>query len=181
MASSASISTRANSSHNVPSHERAKLSSMESLLPDTGAVENLVGARSAQHMTEIAKQVGARCRWTRLTCPKTVSGVGGSSQTAEFQIVVEGNVGAANHIKYAAPVVGGASSGVPPLLGLRELSNSHCVYLPRSKQLKIVQDEHLIKWPEGTKTIHLTESPSGHLLLVKTPRGTAWKNQPPKT
>eukprot|EP00971_Amphidinium_carterae_P351093 6491908-Amphidinium_carterae.1 len=162
---SASVRHVQKTSESTPSHERAKLSSMESLLPDTGAVENLVGARSAQHMTEIASQIGARCRWTRLACPKTVSGVGGSSQTAEFQIVVEGNIGAASHIKYAAPVVGGSSSGVPPLLGLRELSNSHCVYLPRSKQLKVVSDEHLIQWPSGTKTIHLSESPSGHLLL----------------
>eukprot|EP00971_Amphidinium_carterae_P033337 656414-Amphidinium_carterae.1 len=56
-----------------------------------------------------------------------------------------------------------------PLLGLRELSNSHFVYLPRSKQLRIVQDEHLINWPDsppvGTKTVHLSESPNGHLLL----------------
>eukprot|EP00971_Amphidinium_carterae_P033338 656414-Amphidinium_carterae.2 len=65
MATAAATNKRLNSPQNIPSHDRAKLSSMESLLPDAGAVENLVGARNAHHMTEIAKQVGARCRWTR--------------------------------------------------------------------------------------------------------------------
>ena len=59
-------------------------------------------------------------------------------------------------LRYTAPVVCGASSGVPALVGLREMSNAHCVFLLRRKQIKIVDNEHHIRWPFGTRALHLS-------------------------
>ena len=148
-----------------PKHDKAKSDVMETLLPDTGAVDNLIGMDCARSISRLAQEKGLHCKWSRLLQPKVISGVGGSAQVSEYQLTVDGDMGHMTRIRYSAPVVGGQSSGVPALLGLREMANTHCVILPRSQQLKIVPNEHDIQWPDGTRTVHMTQAPSGHLLL----------------
>eukprot|EP00971_Amphidinium_carterae_P153334 3039826-Amphidinium_carterae.2 len=152
-----------------PSHDKA-VSRIHpaTLLPDTGAVENLIGARRAAEFHKEADRQGLHASWTKLRTPKLVSGVGGSAQLIQHQLTIEGRIAPKTSIKYVAPVIEGESAGVPALLGLKEQARAQCVILPNSKEMKILPisaDEKQIVWPPGTRTISLEQAPSGRLLV----------------
>eukprot|EP00971_Amphidinium_carterae_P146132 2896397-Amphidinium_carterae.4 len=155
--------------HVKPSHDKATSKRHPAtLLPDTGAVENLIGSRRAAEFHKEATRQGMSTSWSRLKTPKLVSGVGGSAQLIQHQLTVEGRIAAHITIQYTAPVIERESSGVPALLGLREQARARCVILPNLKELKILPphaSEAQISWPAGTKTIALEQAASGHLLV----------------
>eukprot|EP00971_Amphidinium_carterae_P281620 5590913-Amphidinium_carterae.1 len=119
-----------------PSHARALSSSDRcTLLPDTGAVENLIGAQQASRFAAKAKQTGSTVEWSVLKNPKLVSGVGGSAQVIRHQLAVTGRIAAGLQVRYVAPVTEGESSGIPALLGLNEMRQTGCILLPRSGKM----------------------------------------------
>eukprot|EP00971_Amphidinium_carterae_P132894 2631664-Amphidinium_carterae.1 len=156
-----------------PSHSRALSSCSDrcTLLPDTGAVDNLIGSQQAARFNDVAKQVKpvkAKVTWSVLKQPRLVSGVGGSAQVIRHQMTVVGQITPTLHMKYTAPVVEGDSCGIPALLGLSEMKQAGCIFLPQSKRLMVlpshVSDNEII-FPTGTKTVLLETSPSGHMLI----------------
>eukprot|EP00971_Amphidinium_carterae_P058637 1159590-Amphidinium_carterae.1 len=94
-----------------PSHSRALSSRSDqcTLLPDTGAVDNLIGSQQAARFNDMAKQVKAKVTWSTLKQPRLVSGVGGSAQVIRHQMTVVGQITPTLHMKYTAPVVEGDS------------------------------------------------------------------------
>eukprot|EP00971_Amphidinium_carterae_P335018 6470655-Amphidinium_carterae.1 len=98
------------------SHCRAQLEECPSLLPDSGAVENLVGSHTAKRLAAYSKQQGHQPRWVKLHRPKAISGVGGAASASTHQIIVELNLKGGLRLKYCAPVVTGASANIPALL-----------------------------------------------------------------
>eukprot|EP00971_Amphidinium_carterae_P071955 1422853-Amphidinium_carterae.1 len=152
-----------------PSHDRAMSQQHPAtLLPDSGAVENLIGAKRASAFHKEATKQGMRASWTKLKVPKLVSGVGGAAQLIQHQFTVEGHIAPRMSIRYSAPVIEGDSAGVPALLGLREQAKASCVLLPNLKVMKILpspEAETQIVWPAGTRTITMDQAASGHLLM----------------
>ena len=152
-----------------PNHDRAlSPDHPTTLLPDTGAVENLIGAKRAQEFHHLAQQMGQKARWTKLHKPKLVSGVGGSAQVIQHQLHVSGYVAPGVQVHYHAPVIDGPSAGVPALFGLKEQTRACCVLLPNMEVMKLLPDpasEAKIVWPAGTRTIPMSKAPSKHLLI----------------
>eukprot|EP00971_Amphidinium_carterae_P017625 347158-Amphidinium_carterae.1 len=155
------------------SHERAmSRKHPATLLPDSGAVEKLIGAQRATAVHKEAIKQGLRPTWTKLKMPKLVYGVGG---TAQF--TVEGQVSPKLSIQYTAPLIEGDSSGVPALLGLEEQARARCILLPNAQEMKIWPShctETQISWPSGTRTVNMEQygtvsgsirSPLSRLLL----------------
>eukprot|EP00971_Amphidinium_carterae_P185229 3678261-Amphidinium_carterae.1 len=68
-------------------HHSAQHDDKETLLPDTGAVGNLVGMNTAKRICASARRLGNKVTWSRLKVPKIVSGVGSGAAVAEFQVL----------------------------------------------------------------------------------------------
>eukprot|EP00971_Amphidinium_carterae_P237347 4711480-Amphidinium_carterae.1 len=99
-----------NSMSTTQNHSKAKLQHVETLLPDTGAVDNLIGLRTALRFAAAAKQQGTTVRWSKLQRPRLISGVGGRPAIANYQVSIEGRLPSGRSLIYVAPVVGEASS-----------------------------------------------------------------------
>eukprot|EP00971_Amphidinium_carterae_P117631 2330389-Amphidinium_carterae.1 len=155
------------------SHCRAQLEECPSLLPDSGAVENLVGSNTAKRLAKFSRQQGHQPRWVRLYRPKAISGVGGAASASTHQIIVELNLKGGLKLKYCAPVVSGTSANIPALLGLKEMSRAQMMIHPTQTAAYILPaTSSKPQLPPGSITIPLTLSPSGHqLLAVDTARG----------
>eukprot|EP00971_Amphidinium_carterae_P349217 6490904-Amphidinium_carterae.1 len=149
------------------SHGRAQLEECPSLLPDSGAVENLVGSNTAKRLADYSRQQGHQPRWVRLHRPKAISGVGGAASASTHQIIVELNLKGGLKLKYCAPVVTGNSSNIPALLGLKEMSRAQMMIHPTQTAAYILPSTSAKpQLPHGSITIPLTLSPSGHQLLA---------------
>eukprot|EP00971_Amphidinium_carterae_P352626 6492680-Amphidinium_carterae.4 len=149
------------------SHHRA-VTNQPTLLPDSGAVSNLIGSLRAKEFSKAAKSLGHAVTWTKLTQPRIVSGVGGTGSACQYLLTVTGRVGPKTVLRYRAPVISGSSEGVPALLGLQEQTAARAILLPQSKKLMILppqNSEQDIQFPEKTACIHLEVAPSGHLLI----------------
>eukprot|EP00971_Amphidinium_carterae_P349204 6490895-Amphidinium_carterae.1 len=149
------------------SHQRA-VTSQPTLLPDSGAVTNLIGSLRAKEFSKAAKALGHSVMWTKLTQPRIVSGVGGTGSACQYMLTVSGRVGPRTILRYRAPVISGTSEGVPALLGLQEQTAARAVLLPQSRRLMILppqSTEQDIQFPEQTASVHLERAPSGHLLI----------------
>eukprot|EP00971_Amphidinium_carterae_P196572 3901114-Amphidinium_carterae.2 len=101
---------------NKPCHTRALSSQADqcTLLPDTGAVDNLIGSLQAARFSERAKQTNAKVMWSLLKQPRLVSGVGGAAQIIRHQMTVTGQITPSLHMKYSAPVVEGIPAEFQP-------------------------------------------------------------------
>eukprot|EP00971_Amphidinium_carterae_P299419 5949178-Amphidinium_carterae.1 len=149
------------------SHHRA-VASQPTLLPDSGAVTNLIGSLRAKEFSKAARSLGQTVSWTKLSQPRIVSGVGGTGSACQYLLTVSGRVGPKTILRYRAPVISGSSEGVPALLGLQEQTAARAVLLPQSKRLMILPPqctEQDIRFPEGTACVNLEVAPSGHLLI----------------
>eukprot|EP00971_Amphidinium_carterae_P325781 6456226-Amphidinium_carterae.1 len=157
-----SFSTSTNEAQN---HSKARLETMETLLPDTGAVDNLIGLNTARRFAETARCMGTAVKWSKLQRPRVISGVGGRPAVAQYQVSIQGKLPSGRSLIYTAPVIGDASADVPALLGLREMSAAGIVNLPSASQLGFVKNLKDVHWPSDTTFVDLVTSPSGHQLL----------------
>eukprot|EP00971_Amphidinium_carterae_P065784 1303479-Amphidinium_carterae.1 len=121
-------------------HSKARLETMETLLPDTGAVDNLIGLNTARRFAETARRMGTSVKWSKLQRPRVISGVGGRPAVAQYQVSIQGKLPSGRSLIYTAPVNGDASADVPALLGLREMSAAGIVNLPSASQLGFVKN-----------------------------------------
>eukprot|EP00971_Amphidinium_carterae_P076040 1502131-Amphidinium_carterae.1 len=123
------------STNEAQNHSKARLETMETLLPDTGAVDNLIGLNTARKFAETARRMGTPVKWSKLQRPRVISGVGGRPAVAQYQVSIQGKLPSGRSLIYTAPVIGDASADVPALLGLREMSSAGIVNLPSAGQL----------------------------------------------
>eukprot|EP00971_Amphidinium_carterae_P166245 3295161-Amphidinium_carterae.1 len=123
----------------MQNHSKAKLHAMETLLPDTGAVDNLIGLNTARRFAAAARQQQTAVKWSKLQRPRLISGVGGRPAVAYHQISIEGKLPTGRSLVYTAPVVGDASADVPALLGLREMANAGIVSIPAEGRLGFIK------------------------------------------
>eukprot|EP00971_Amphidinium_carterae_P349019 6490797-Amphidinium_carterae.1 len=153
------------SSPETQNHSNAKLAMTETLLPDTGAVDNLIGLNTARRFAASARKQGSEVKWSRLQKPRLISGVGGRPAVAYHQVSIQGRLPSGRSLIYTAPVIGDASADVPALLGLREMSAAGIVYVPKEARLWFIHDLKQVRWPQNSHYAELVESPSGHQLL----------------
>eukprot|EP00971_Amphidinium_carterae_P349761 6491208-Amphidinium_carterae.2 len=154
-----------NSNMETQNHSKAKLHSVETLLPDTGAVDNLIGLNTARRFAAAARQQQSKVQWSRLQRPRLISGVGGRPAIAHYQVSIEGKLPTGRSLIYTAPVVGDASADVPALLGLREMSRAGIINIPSEKKLCFIKDVKKVQWPSDAFFVDMAESASGHQLL----------------
>ena len=151
----------------------------EGLLIDCGAVGNLVGSDWVQRTEEIAKAFGQRVQRSQMSSPLNVGGVGKGTVAAEQQVSMpislpDGSVGT-----FTAPVVEGAGSGIPALLGLETQKRLNFLIDPRNKKLyQVGEGGYKISLSPGSRTYDLVQTASGHLLLPITEWKKVSKNQP---
>ena len=75
-----------------------------------------------------------------LTKPKCVAGVGDAAKPCTHQAVVPEVLENGSVINYAAPVIGGGPSAVPPLYGLDSMAKENNFLGTRNGQLAMVPD-----------------------------------------
>ena len=90
------------------------------VLPDTGAVENVCGAKWAQKAVKLMHALALPYEiWQQP--PRTHGGVGEGRTISRWKIKVPMSVGK-RHYDYIADVVEGPSSGIPALMGTNDMS-----------------------------------------------------------
>ena len=104
------------------------------LLVDPGAHDNLAGSNTTRHL---ASQIGVNAIHRRLELPLNVSGVGKDPQRANDAMIVEFQLMGQNdeviQASYCAPVID--NSNLPPLLGLKSLTDKRAVLDMHSRVL----------------------------------------------
>ena len=91
------------------------------VLPDTGAVGNVCGADWANVTYQKLKRLSLPVELKRLVPPHRHGGVGNGATFAKWMIRVPLTIGKHKYI-YAADVLEGESSGVPALMGSRDMA-----------------------------------------------------------
>ena len=135
------------------------------LLVDPGAHDNLAGSNTMKHL---ASQIGVNAIHRRLELPLNVSGVGKDSQRATDAMIVEFQLIGQNdeviQASYCAPVID--NSNLPPLLGLKSLTDKRAVLDMHSRVLIFPGQGGIeIRCSPGSQLFQLEKSQSGHLLL----------------
>ena len=141
-----------------------------SVIVDSGAWTNLIGANLARSLAKKAVENRHQPRQDKLSNPIQIQGVGNGVQACEWQmtcpVAVPTEDGAMLH-EFSAPIVTGAGADLPGLLGLQSLQK-HRAILDTHRQVLILPGQGDIEWkmPPGTVEIPLERAPSGHLVMV---------------
>ena len=142
------------------------------IIPDCGAWTSLVGLDIAREIAAAAVAAGHTPTQRRLSQPLAVQGVGNGLQHAEWEIslpiAVPSADGAADLYQYEAPVVGGEGAGLPPLLGLRSMSEKDAVMETGRTHRRLTfpgPGGYQINWSPGTMHFPLESAPSGHYCI----------------
>ena len=160
------------------SHGTARLQDEEGLLADTGAVGSVTGMDFVKRQSTDSSKHGFTTEWEELERVQLMSGVGDNTKSCTHQATVYGILENGEVIKYAAPVIPGDPSPVPPLYGLASMAKENTYFDTRGGRLCMVPDEmeKQIKWPTGTRFIQMKKASSGHWLIPisnwKVPRKT---------
>ena len=85
-----------------------------------------------------AKQNGYDTEWEKLQKEKRMSGVGDNTKTCSYQATVCCALSSGEVIKFAAPVIPGDPSPVPPLWGVRSMAAENVFYGTRQGKLAMV-------------------------------------------
>ena len=145
-------------------HSRTRISGKEGLLVDIGAVDNVSGDMWVQRQADICARHGLKVKYTAMTTPLSLQGVGSgsSSCTTLAEVPVQFANGQAGSFK--CPVI--SDSQVPALLGLRSLKAKRSVIDVFQRKLMCVgPGGYQLVLSPGSVVYDLEEAPSGHLLL----------------
>lgn len=141
-----------------------------SIIVDSGAYTNLIGADLARKLTMRLQQRGMQPTQERLPHSVSIHGVGQGSHKCGHSlfcdIAVPMTNGKARMQQIKAPIVEGDGSALPGLLGFRAL-NQHRAILDCEKKILYLPGpgDTEFKLPDGTTEIQLQQAPSGHLVM----------------
>ena len=125
------------------------------------------GASLARKLTKRAMECGHRPQQNTMSHPLTVQGVGNGAQSCSYDVTVPIAVpqkdGTTKKHLLNAPIVEGAGSELPGLLGLKSLETSRAV-LDTGRRMLIFPGPGPIEYqlPPGSIEIPLEKAPSGH-------------------
>ena len=139
------------------------------LLVDTGAWGNLNVQNWARTVAVLASKHGHQAKQQPLKKPLQIQGVGSGGQTCDWEttmpIALTNTSDTTSLASYTAPTVGG-NVDLPPLLGLRALTEHRAVIDCGLKQLHLLgPGEVQLILPPGSESYQLEAAPSGHLIL----------------
>jgi len=158
---------------NTPSPATQLANGRLSLIVDPAAWTNLMGAKLAKQLAQLAVDSGYQPRQWKMTEPLEVAGVGNGTHTAEWclsiPIALEGEDGStATAHALETPVVEGAGDDIPGLLGLRSMRARRGVLeMTEGKEYLTFPGPggYTITWSPGTVRLPLHTTPSGHLAV----------------
>ena len=104
-----------------------------------------------------------------------ISGVGGLTEPARFNVHIPGVLECGTPITFVGPMLTGKSAATPPLLGLNSLTTMNAYMGAHNGLMACVPygTDNQIEWPEGTRFIQCRKSTSGHWLMMI----TAWESE----
>ena len=142
-----------------------------SIIPDTGACGDIVGAKIACEIVKAAQPNGANVTQEKLDKPYTGAGVGNGTQTCKFKLNVDLAIprtdGTAEMHNWQPPIVAGTGEDLPGLLGLDSLEKNRAI-IDTGKHIMIYPGPGEVQYilPLGSVTMPLTKNPNGgHLCL----------------
>ena len=96
------------------------------LMPDTGASQNVCGARWALEIERVWKERGLPVKIFKHNTPKPHGGVGAGQTFSKYGISVPISIGDRIHI-YKADILSGANENVPALFGIPDMASLNAV------------------------------------------------------
>jgi hypothetical protein len=150
-------------------HALTRLSMDEDgLLTDIGAIENLVGQRTAMRIDARARKHGfAAMRRRPMDRPLTVEGVGSGCQSATETACITTCTPDHEVGTYEAPLI--PDSDLPALWGLRSIAAKRGLIDAYNQRIYLVgEGGYNLQCSPGTIHYELETAPSGHLMLPVT-------------
>ena len=145
-------------------HTRARLkgADREGLLIDIGARDNLTGESWVRRVGDILSKHGLSVESGPMEHPLTVEGVGSGSQECRTQARAPMLLATGDSGTYVAPII--PNSEVPALLGMVTLERRRALVDVAGRKLHFLGDGDYVV-PQGTVTLNLEKTDSGHLML----------------
>ena len=155
----------------VYEHSATQIPGKLSIIVDSGAWTNLVGAKLVKSFAQKAIQAGHVPTSKRMNKPLSIQGVGNGAQSCEWEVqcpvAVPNDSGTAGLGSFTAPVVQGSGEGLPALLGLRSMEQQRAILDTGNRELILPGPGDIeITLPPGSVRVPLEKAPSGHLVMV---------------